>query len=202
MNTAVFAGRFALLTRAHLATADAVLRRWPRLVIAVLDLDVTPDPPPDLAARHPEFYRLCAANHDPVNNPFTAAERVRMWRVALANAGHGPNAEAIEAVRPELDPEGFNRRFPPGRFDLITVAPAPDCSRFDHIRTAVFVEILRREVTEITPPLIEHTSSIMHRINDGASWASFLPPGVDRIFDEIDGPARMRPRLHQAQVRR
>lgn len=202
MKTAVFAGRFALLTRAHLATTDAILRRWPRLVVAVLDLDAQPEPTADLVAAHPEFYTLCADNRDPIKNPFTAAERVRMWRVALVHAGHGPaRVEVTEALRPECDPDWFNRRFPPERYDLITVAPADDCSRFDHIRTSVFREILQREVTEIVPPLIEHTSTIMARIGGGESWAEFLPPGVDRIFHEIDGPARMAPRLQQARVR-
>lgn len=192
---AVFVGRFALVTRAHLTTVTEILYRWPRLTIAVLDLAADIKPDPQLVAQFPEFYRLCDANCAAGRNPFTAVERVQLWTSALHAAGLDSVAHAETTVRPELDPTAFNARFPADRYDLVTVAPTAACDRFDRIRTECFQQILGRRVTEIWPTRVEHTSAILTRVGAGARWGDYLPAGAAQAFHSLDGPTRLAARI-------
>jgi hypothetical protein len=113
VKNAVFVGRFAVLTRAHLSTAETILRRWSRLTVGVLE--VTPSPPPQLVQRFGEFYKLCLSSCGDEDNPFSVEERIRLWRDALHHAGLTTRGQIVEVIQPELNPEWFNRRFPPRR---------------------------------------------------------------------------------------
>jgi len=85
-KTAVTYGRYQLVSIAHLDTVRTILQDWPRAVVGLIELGSTAAPPP-VADHLREYYRQSEASRAPERNPMTAAERVELWRAAVATAG-------------------------------------------------------------------------------------------------------------------
>ncbi|UUY52316.1 zeta toxin family protein (plasmid) [Streptomyces yangpuensis] len=187
---AVTFGRYQIVSIAHLDTVRTILRDFPSLEIGVLDLEARPEQMPPVPEHLREFYAGCEANTSPAKNPMSAEERAGFWQATIDAVGLQDRVTVRVITRPELDPGGFNRMFPPERFDL--VFPTASGEGFDLIRNASFEEIFNRKVRTVEPPLEYHTSDIRTAYRAGnEAWKNGFAPGGLEAFIAVDGPERL-----------
>lgn len=187
---AVTFGRYQIVSIAHLDTVRTILRDFPSLEIGVLDLDARPQTSPPIPEHLRDFYAGCEANTSPAKNPMSVAERAAFWQATISAAGLQDRVTVRVIPRPELDPDGFNRMFPPERVDL--VFPTSSGEGFDLIRNASFEEIFGRKVRTVEPPLEYHTSDIRAAYRAGnEAWKNGFAPGGLEAFIAADGPERL-----------
>ncbi|MFC9295769.1 hypothetical protein ACFTWH_10835 [Streptomyces sp. NPDC057011] len=137
-----------------------------------------------------EFYAGCEANTSPAKNPMSAEERAGFWQATIDAMGLQDRVTVRVITRPELDPDGFNRMFPPESVDL--VFPTASGEGFDLIRNASFEEIFSRKVRTVEPPLEYHTSDIRTAYRAGnEAWKNGFAPGGLEAFITADGPERL-----------
>jgi hypothetical protein len=187
---AVTFGRYQIVSIAHLDTVRTILRDFPSLEIGVLDLEARPEQMPHVPEHLRDFYDGCEANTSPAKNPMSAEERAGFWQATIDAVGLQDRVTVHVITRPELDPDGFNRMFPPDRVDL--VFPTASGEGFDLIRNASFEEILGRKVRTVEPPLEYHTSDIRTAYRAGnEAWKNGFAPGGLEAFIAAGGPERL-----------
>lgn len=187
---AVTFGRYQIVSIAHLDTVRTILRDFPSLEIGVLDLDARPAQMPTIPDHLRDFYAGCEANTSPAKNPMSPEERAGFWQATIDAVGLQDRVTVRVITRPELDPDGFNRMFPPERVDL--VFPTASGEGFDLIRNASFEEIFGRKVRTVEPPLEFHTSDIRMAYRAGnEAWKNGFAPGGLEAFIAADGPERL-----------
>ena len=190
----VVVGRYTIVSHGHLAQVRKAREISETVTVALLDLEVGCTAPDD-ETRYPEgekFLRLCDINCAPRRNPFTLAERMEMWRAAILTEFDEGTVRAERTLRPELFPAEFNRQFPSATHQLLTTAPSPTCSEFDRLRTKEFETRLSRDVVEIEPDFVQHTSDLVRNAKVHSDWQRVVAPGAVGVFMEIDGPRRLR----------
>ncbi|MFD9378482.1 hypothetical protein ACFWBH_23550 [Streptomyces sp. NPDC059999] len=137
-----------------------------------------------------EFYAGCEANTSPAKNPMSPEERAGFWQATIDAVGLQDRVTVRVITRPELDPDGFNRMYPPENVDL--VFPTASGEGFDLIRNASFEEIFGRKVRTVEPPLEYHTSDIRTAYRAGnEAWKNGFAPGGLEAFIAVDGPERL-----------
>lgn len=187
-RTAIFVGRFAIVTRAHASTLSDLLERFSRVAVVVLRTENTFAPPEKLVRKHAEFYQLCDDNCVPSKNPFTPEERVAFWRAHVDSAQLQDRVDIEVSDRMELNPQLFNDRFPPTSHELVFVRPSDTAGRFDQIRRDSLSEILDRDISEMTPTFEEHTSDLRDRlVGRLPGWKDLLAQGVAAEFERLNG---------------
>lgn len=187
---AVTFGRYQIVSIAHLDTVRTILRDFPSLEIGVLDLQARPEQMPTIPEHLREFYAGCEANTSPAKNPMSPEERAGFWQATIDAVGLQDRVTVRVITRPELDPDGFNRMYPPENVDL--VFPTASGEGFDLIRNASFEEIFGRKVRTVEPPLEYHTSDIRTAYRAGnEAWKNGFAPGGLEAFIAVDGPERL-----------
>ncbi|MFI7694285.1 hypothetical protein ACIBQ6_34845 [Nonomuraea sp. NPDC049655] len=200
-SRAVTFGRYTLLTRAHLATLETILQRWPAVTVGILEHLESPVHAElhlshaEKWATHEEFYQMCTKNWAPARNPFSAEERASIWQAAIRASSLADRVRTRVIPRPELHHAAFNCAFPADEYDLVFPAPTPACGDFDQARNATFGELLARPVHEVRPPFVTHTTDILREVAKGRSWEEFLAPGIHRLFLAMNGPERLARRM-------
>lgn len=159
-------------------------------IVSIAHLEARPQTPPPIPEHLRDFQAGCEANTSPAKNPMSAEERAGFWQATISAAGLQDRVTVRVIPRPELDPDGFNRMFPPERADL--VFPTSSGEGFDLIRNASFEEIFGRKVRTVEPPLEYHTSDIRAAYRAGNdAWKNGFAPGGLEAFIAADGPERL-----------
>lgn len=183
-------GRFQLVTHGHLAAVKTILEHWESLTICLSDPNL--EPPPDQRGfsghRDEEYFRLTEQNFARAKNPFTSAERVRLWNAALQHAGIQDRVTCRAIPRLSLYPDHFNSLVPPTEFDLVF---GNSTERYDVIKIRALPKLLGRPVVLFDLPVMFNASAAKARVAAGEPWSTVLAPGLADVFYELGGPQRM-----------
>ncbi len=160
---ALFVGRFQPFHRGHLRMAEAILKAYPEVIIALGSAQYS---------------------HTP-ENPFTAAERYEMIDRTLSRAGHG-NYRIIPV--PDV---GVHALWVPHLQTL--VPPYDVAFTNDPLSRRLFQEAgVRVEERPLMERKTLSGTEVRRRILSGEAWEELLPPPVVEVMREIDGANRIR----------
>jgi nicotinamide mononucleotide adenylyltransferase len=191
-NTALFTGRFQPPSIGHVAMVDAILERWHRLIIGVVDPNLHSTDSFD--QRWLPHMAVTKNGFSPQNFIFSPHEIVRMWRAWIEDEGLKDRVTAKPVPRIFLN--AFSELYPGENYDLVYPAVLPDDSHAEHLRQRIFPELLRRAVYHVEPRFQLHNSQIKKLVQEGRNWKEFIPRGAYEVFKSIDGALRVTDATH------